>query len=215
MKKIAIIIAAAVVVTLSTPANASVGRPFAYGGFSGGMMLHAGWAAGGRMSLTTPSGAVAGGQDVRGVPVGIGGSVKLHLGDHLRVGTEGYGTYLSYGGGTGSRISIGWAGALVDWQWHAGKLHPFAGVTIGGGVLRNNTLLDHAYEDFVLEQNMSYRKYSFMAVTPFVGLEVEIGSRVRLAFKADWLINASRYRPDFPSGIRLYVGFIFYHGSRQ
>ena len=114
------------------------GGPLAFRGFSGGMALHTGWVGGGNVRLTTPAGRPLPVQRVRGVPFGIGGSIRFHFGEHLRVGTEGYGTYLDYGG-TGSRFGIGWGGLLVDWQWHAGRFHPFAGVTVGGGVVRNTT----------------------------------------------------------------------------
>ena len=75
------------------------------------MALHAGWVGGGSVRLTTPAGRPLPVQRVRGVPFGIGGSIRFHFGEHLRVGTEGYGTYLDYGGAvcssTGSGMPVG------------------------------------------------------------------------------------------------------------
>ena len=107
-------------------------------------------------------------------------------------------------------VSAG-GGLLVDWQWHAGRFHPFAGVTVGGGVVRNTTFTHPAGNDFVTEEGMSFRKYGFTALAPFVGTEFALTARIRLMVKADWLVNAGRPQPDFPQGPRLYVGFIFYH----
>ena len=189
------------------------GGAMAFGGFSGGMAVHAGWVGGGSVRLTTPAGRPLPLQAVRGIPFGMGGNLRCHFGKHLRVGMEGYGTYLNYGN-AGSRLSIGWGGLLADWQWHAGRLHPFAGVTAGGGVVRNATFMQPAANDFVTEEEVSFRKYGFTALAPFVGTEVELTGRIRLVFKVDWLMSAGRPQPDFPQGSRVYAGFVFYHGSK-
>ena len=59
------------------------GGPLAFRGFSGGMALHAGWVGGGSVRLTTPAGRPLPVQRVRGVPFGIGGSIRFHFGEHL------------------------------------------------------------------------------------------------------------------------------------
>lgn len=194
--------------------GAAAGAPddggWSYRGFSGGMALHTGWVGGASVRLSTPDGRTLPPQAVRGMPYGIGGSIRFHFGEHLRVGTEGYGTYLDYGT-EGSRLGIGWGGLLADWQWHAGRFHPFAGITVGGGGVRNITLSVPPADDFVTDEDVSFRKYGFAAVAPFIGTEFSVTDRVRLLLKADWLMNVGRPQPDFPHGPRIYVGFIFYH----
>lgn len=181
-----------------------------YKGFSGGMMVHTGWVGAGSLALKTPDGVSLPKNRIEGMPYGLGGSLRFHFGNHFRIGGEGYGTYLHYGD-YGSRIGIGWGGVSADWQWHAGRFHPYAGVTFGGGTVRNLTLAEPALPDYVAERNASYRQYGFVAVAPFAGVEFGLSSRMRLVVKADWLINAGRHQPDFPCGLRIYAGFVFCH----
>ncbi|MBR5830545.1 MAG: hypothetical protein IKY63_04725, partial [Tidjanibacter sp.] len=137
---------------------------FSYRGFSGGMMLHAGWVSRGDMVVSGAS------QSLSGVTMGIGGAVRLRFGDHLRVGTEGYTSSLGYGK-WGSSLSIGWGGLLVDWSWKRGRFTPFVGTTIGGGVVENLTLTREPALDIAPEDGVSYRNYGVGVVVPFVGVE--------------------------------------------
>lgn len=187
------------------PARSSLFR-----GFSGGMMFHTGWICSGRMQLSSPSGGALPVQEIQGMPYGLGGSLRLHFGNHLRVGGEGYGTYLDYGP-YGSRIGIGWGGVSADFQWSVGRFYPYAGLTVGGGAVRNLTLTHPSQGDFVTETDASYRRYGFLAAVPFIGVEFALNSRVHLVMKADWMVNVSNPQPDFPSGPRIYIGFIFCH----
>ncbi len=196
-----------------SPDLAAARGPFALEGYSGGMMLHTGWVGGATARLCSPAGAAVATRNMAGMPYGIGGSLRLYFGPHLRVGAEGYASYLRYGD-FGSRAGMGWGGLLVDWQFHAGRLHPFAGVTVGGGSLNNLTLTSPAGADFVVESGVSYRRYGFAAVAPFVGIEYELSDRFRLVVKADCILNVSNPQPDFPVGPRIYVGFNFFHGRR-
>lgn len=210
-----LLIAAALTLWMAADADADAfagnpGRAFAYNGFSGGMMVHTGWVGSNILPLNTPSGEALPKQRIGGMPYGLGGSLRFHFGDHLRAGGEGYGTYLEYGH-YGSRIGVGWGGVSLDWQWHAGRFHPYAGLTLGGGTVRNLTLAEPAPNDSVTENNASYRRYGFIALAPFAGVEFALSHRMRLVLKADWLVNAGRRQPDFPGGVRLYVGFVFCH----
>lgn len=184
--------------------SARAGGRLEYRGFSGGMMLHSGWVNGGQMEI---GGAM---QKMKGLPTGIGGALKVQLGDHLRVGTEGYTSALSYGD-FASSLSVGWGGLLVDWAFvgRSGKTS-FFGATVGGGAVKNLTLNTEPADDFVAEEGVSFRRYAVPLITPFVGMEYPLTERINVVVKADCLIPLSE-APDFPLGVRLYVGFMFGH----
>lgn len=190
---------------ISAPATTKTTSPFAYRGFSGGMMLHAGWVDCGDMRV-----GLAPVQRLSGLPLGIGGALKVRFGDHLRVGTEGYTSALSYGD-YGSSLSIGWGGLLVDWTFRVGRFVPYVGATIGGGSVENLTLTEKPATDLLPEPLVSYRKYGVGVVVPFVGVEYGLTERMSLTMKVDYMLPLGRAEFDFPSGVRCYVGFMFNH----
>lgn len=206
MKKISTILLVLVAFVQSVVAAGGSGsNPLAYKGFSGGMMLHAGWVQRGDMVV-----GFAPAQRLRGVPMGIGGALKVRFGDHLRVGTEGYTSSLGYGE-WGSSLSIGWGGLLVDYTFKVGKFLPYIGATIGGGVVENLTLSSEPAMDILPEANISYRNYGVGVLVPFAGVEYGLTERMSLTFKADYMFSLSATEFDFPSGIRCYIGFMFNH----
>ena len=71
-------------------------------GFDGGMMVHTGYLSGNLDAI---------GYKAQGAPMGIGGVIRLHLGDHFRIGSEGYVSTLSQRG-NGSYLKCGWPHAL-------------------------------------------------------------------------------------------------------
>ena len=74
------------------------------------------------------------------------------------------------------------------------------------------TLLEPTPDDFKLENNStSYRKYTFMALTPFVGVEYAMTEKVHLVLKIDYLLNLTNWQDDFATGPRVYFGFMFCH----
>ncbi len=192
------------------------GGRLSYNGFSGGMMLHAGYVSAGNITILDAAGGVVPGQstqNIKGVTTGIGGAMKFHFGRLLRVGAEGYVTTLNYGK-HGSNIRIGWGGLLADCMWeNSSRFSPFAGATIGGGSAANLTLAADTPEDFVAEEGASFRKYGFMCAVPFAGVEFAATSRIRVVFKVDYMLTLSGRRPDFPQGPRFYIGFLFRRGE--
>lgn len=185
--------------------------PLAFSGYSGGMMVHSGYVSSSTISFSRGDGTPASSVRMAGMPLGIGGALKIHFGKHLRIGTEGYSSNLRYGK-NGSYSHTGWGGILVDGVIPIGKWSPFAGVTVGGGGVKNVTVLEKTTDDFILDDGTtSFRRYAFMAIAPFIGVEYALTQRVHLVLKADWLLDATSAQPDFVQGPRLYIGFMFCH----
>lgn len=180
---------------------------FAYSGFSGGMMVHSGYLGGGDITLTDGSAEYR--QKLSGWATGIGGAARVHFGKHLRTGFEGYVTTLNYGP-YDSYATIGWGGVLADCIWRFGRWAAYAGGSFGGGSFKNLTLLSPTPLDNVMEERSSFRRYGFLTLVPFAGAEYTITDKIRLAIKADWMLNLTNRQPDFVSGPRIYFGFAFY-----
>ena len=96
-------------------------------GFSGGMMIHSGYQFGGdnpyNLNISSPT-------------FGMGGCAKLHLSKHFRTGFEGYfsSAPIRQNALSGSHNKLFWTGVLADWFWQKGKLVPYIGTTLGGGM---------------------------------------------------------------------------------
>ncbi len=185
--------------------------PPAFSGYSGGMMVHSGYVSAGNVTFTPPNGGVPVTAKISGLPLGIGGALKIHFGKHLRIGTEGYSSNLRYRK-NGSYEHTGWGGLLVDGVLPLDRWFPFAGLTIGGGGVKNVTVFQDTTGDFALDDGTtSYRKYTFMALAPFIGAEYALTTRVHLVLKADWLLDMTSRQSDFVRGPRVYFGFMFCH----
>lgn len=195
----------------SPAAGNSAGAKMRFSGYSGGMMVHSGYVWGKECIYTDAAGHALSTQQMAGMPLGIGGAMKFGFGKHLRVGAEGYVSVLNFGKHK-SHSSTGWGGVLADCMWQHGRWSWFVGGTFGGGSVRNTVLLADMPLDFVLEEDrVSYRKYGFIALVPFAGCEYALTPRVHLVAKVDWIFNVSNPQPDFITGPRLYLGFMFTH----
>ena len=86
-----------------------------FNGFDGGMMVHTGYLKGNFQQLEHP---------VSGMPFGIGGVIRAHLGNHWRIGGEGYVSTLKQSG-NGSYVKYGWGGLLGDFYWVIGRFVPY------------------------------------------------------------------------------------------
>ena len=54
-----------------------------------------------------------------------------------------------------------------------------------------------------------------MAVAPFVGYEWAMTQKIHLVLKLDYLLNVTNPQPDFITGPRLYIGFMFCRGQQN
>ena len=170
-------------------------------GFDGGMMLHTGYLKG----EITPLNYTA-----KGMPMGIGGVIRLHLGKHIRVGSEGYVSTLHVEH-NGSYSKLGWGGLLVDGYWPLGKVMPYVGLTIGGGGVTTCLMTEGNSHDWQSEEELVYNKSTLMIVDPFIGCDFIVSEALHITLKCDYICGFSKKEIHMPQGPRLYLGFIFYH----
>lgn len=173
-------------------------------GFSGGMMVHTGYQHGG----DNPYNYVP-----KGATFGIGGVARLHLTDHIRAGFEGYFSTmgLKKDVASGSHNKLFWTGALADWYWKCGRLYPYIGATVGGGMETSYYMFEGDKHDWLPEASSVFHKQPFFAIDPFVGCDIAVGEALRLTVKADWLLAINNQGLNKPFGPRIYFGFIFAH----
>lgn len=184
------------------------------------MMLHTGYLYGEFPQIGYP---------VSGAAVGIGGLIKIRLGNHWRVGTEGYASTVPQLK-NGSYCRFGWGGLLGDFYWTFGRFSPYVGLTIGGGVNSNLIILDPsrtasakingapASTDQPTRvstdqpsrpsnlwsplENSYFNRRGFFAIAPFVGCDFALTDSFHLSLKADWLncvTPTAPATPDSPS----------------
>jgi len=183
---------------------------FQYSGFSGGMAFYTGYLYAGTPIFTTPDGMAIKGEKVQGAPFGMGGALKLHFGHHFRIGGEGYNCSLIYGKNK-NRWNLSWGGLLIDGCWSIKKWELFIGGTIGFGTTRHLIFLEANPLDFQIEAQSVYRKYSTMMLVPFMGIAYSITEKMCLYLKWDYAFPVYNRQSDFAEGLRVYVGFSFYH----
>lgn len=180
----------------SAPAKAKV-----LTGFNGGMMLHTGYLYG-----TIPEI----GYKAQGAPFGLGGTLRLQLGQHWMIGGEGYVSTLRQMH-NGSYIKYGWGGVLGEFYWAFRHVMPYVGLTVGGGKQTALLLFDGTSSDWTSENDAVFHKQGFCALTPFVGCDFIATKFLHLTLKADWMTTISDKKLLEPTGPRFYVGLIFYH----
>lgn len=183
-----------------------------YRGFTGGMMFHSGYLFG-----NTPSAPVA----TEGATFGIGGALYIHLWDHLRLGADGYvstmpSTVTSARNQLkhGSYLRTGCGGIVAHAFWKKDKCWPYIGAGIGGGSTSALYVMDGDQGDWLPEGNTILHKQPFVYVTPHVGCDICLTTKVHLTLKADWQFAFSSHTSSpllHPFGPRLYIGFLFSH----
>jgi len=152
------------------------------------------------------------GYTASGVPVGLGGVLRMHPGEHWRIGGEGYVSVLRQLG-NGSYVKTGWGGILGDFYWTFGKTILFAELTIGGGTITDYLMMEAPESEWKPVGEAYFHKQPFFSLTPSVGCEFIITKTFHLTVKTDCLFGFGR-NLYFPTGPRFFFGFIFYHGIR-
>ena len=192
-----------IILALLMPAAAVFAGNKAIKGFSGGMMVHSGYLWGSDNPFN---------YNAAGATFGIGGVAKLHLTDHFRAGFEGYFSNMGLKKNIedGSFNKVFWTGALCDWYWKIGKLYPYIGATVGGGMETAFYIFEGVKHDW-LPEDAVYNKKPFFALDPFAGVEYAVSDALHLTLKADWLLAFNKDGLNRPMGPRIYFGFIFSH----
>ena len=187
-----------------------------YQGFSGGMMLHTGYLFGtDKAAPIAPDGRS---YSPNGAIFGIGGAMRVHLWKHLRTGFEGFVSTMPSGVmdnkdvlKAGSFVRVGCGGVLADACWRLEKAWPYIGATIGGGAMRSLYMLDGDQRTWDKQNDTYFHRQAFFYVTPFVGCDYCMTSKVHLTFRFDWMLAVHKNQFVQPSGPRIYVGFMFCH----
>lgn len=169
-------------------------------GFDGGMMIHTGYLSGTLDAI---------GYEAKGAPMGIGGVIRLHLGDHFRIGSEGYMSTLRQLS-NGSYLKYGWGGLLADAYTVFGRFQPYAGLTLGGGAMTSLLMKETPSSAWAPIDGTHYHKQGFMAIDPFAGCDFIVSGPMHLTIKIDYLCALTQSK-ILPHGPRVYVGFLFYH----
>ena len=184
-------------------------------GYSGGMMVHAGYLFGDNPAAVLPTGESIASQ---GITSGIGGSLRVNLKQHLRIGCEGFVStmnsqltnqrnYLQ----SGSYVRTGWGGVLTDACWRGERFWPFIGGSVGGGAMHTLAVVKGNENDWIPEKSVVLNKQSFMYINPYIGIDYCLTHRVHVCLRLDWMLAFAQKHLLYPTGPRLYIGFMFCH----
>ena len=184
-------------------------------GCSGGMMVHAGYLFGQPAGAILPTGEQI---SMQGLTYGLGGSMRVNLMKHLRIGCEGFSSNVKSGMTDqhgflqkGSYIRTGWGGVIADACWRMEKVWPYIGGSVGGGAMRTLSIVDGSQDDWQAEGTAILHKQGFGYVNPYVGMDYCITKRIHATFRLDWMLAFANKQLVFPTGPRLYVGIMFCH----
>lgn len=202
-------------------------------GFSGGMMIHGGYSFASSPDELFRNGSLNA-ADIPNLPhdgftMGLGGTIRLHLIDHIHLGGEGHMSYMPLTA-SGTSIRTGWGGVMCDFYATFGIVRPLIGMCIGGGSTRRLYVPANANmtvkDDNNTEYNASFTKTPYFLLDPYVGLEIALG-KISLLIRADYLLPFGKGNKGLadtdvkwsnfisPSGPRLYFGVLFEHSDKR
>ncbi len=186
-------------------------QKFKYQGYSGGMMVHTGHVKS-KEFIISSLGGEQNTHQIKGMPTGIGGVVKLHFGtelNQLRLGSGGYATNVKYEPGH-SYASNSFIYFETEYARCFRRFNLISGLDIGGGSVANHLISEANVEDFVEDSGFAYRESSYAAIHAYVGVELKVTERINLLIKTDYPLVLSS-QPDYAQGPRIYIGFLFGH----
>ena len=199
-------------------------------GFSGGMMLHGGYLFAKDPRYVFSNTGLGSPDYVKNLPndgfcMGLGGTLRAHLINHIHLGAEGFVSTMPLMK-TGSNVRSGWGGAMCDFYTDWGKMRPLIGLTVGGGVMKRLFVPDAptvTSADSETNYNASYTKTPFFLLDPYIGMEIGLTNHMALIIRIDYMLPFGRTSSSLtdlkkdvswgnfmtPSGPRLYVGLMF------
>ena len=210
-------------------------RTHVFTGFSGGMLLHAGYLFSDDPTKVFSNTGLGSVDYVKGLPksgacFGLGGALRAHLIDHIHLGAEGFVSTMPLMR-TGSNVRTGWGGVLCDWYSNWGKTRPMIGMTVGGGTMKRLYVPDQnevvqptsATDTTTTIYNSSYVKTPFFFMDPYIGMEINLADHMALLIRIDYMLPFNIHSKGLheaakevkwdnfvtPSGPRLYVGIMF------
>ena len=207
-----------------------------YSGFSGGMLLHMGYGLPAKASSLygNASQSLVDTKD-GGIMIGIGGQIRVHLFDHMRVGAEGYFSSMPKSGNRSVRT--GWGGAMIDGYTTWKIVRPFVGMGIGGGSISRTYVNEDVratnsadLSDDML-YNASFSKTPFFYLDPTIGMEIMVSDNFGIVIRIDYMLPFGRDKLIAngeggatldngskllcPNGPRFYIGFTFDHSKKS
>ena len=198
-----------------------------FSGFSGGMMIHGGYAFSQSPNELFRNGSLETSKLKElprdGFTFGLGGTLRLHLIDHIHLGGEGHMSFMPLMG-SGSSVRSGWGGAMCDFYATLGIVRPIIGMSIGGGSVKRIYVPDEENVPTGVNEmvyNASYVKTPFFYMDPYVGVEIAL-SKISLLVRVDYMLPFGKDNTGVavdvkwsnfvtPSGPRVYVGVLFGH----
>lgn len=213
-------------------------RPAVFTGFSGGMLLHLGYGFSQNPSelFRNQSLSLDNLQNLprSGIFMGIGGQLRIHLINHIRIGGEGFVSTMPLK--QIGNVRTGWGGAVADFYTTWGKVKPYIGLGLGGGSMRRTYVNENVSAGNTENPNdptiynASYTKTPFFYLDPQLGLSFGLTQRIDLVVRLDYMLPFSSSNRGIirdlgdlpeqikgwkglmtPTGPRLYVGFMFNH----
>jgi len=201
-------------------------------GFSGGMMLHLGYAFAASPDELFRNASLKDVTQVQnlpsdGVTMGLGGALRMSMINHIHLGVEGGMSFMPLMK-SGSNIRLGYGGVLCDYYFRPDKkVRPLLGMVIGGGSYKR--LYVPTNEEIVtsdvttMDYNAAYTTTGFFLLDPYLGMEISIGKRSSVLIRIDYMLpfgtkgstlsSETLSWSNFitPNGPRLYVGLMFGH----
>jgi len=211
--------------------KSSKGGSPVFTGFSGGMMLHIGYLFSSDPTKVFSNSGLGSESYVKSLPkdgvcLGLGGTLRVHLLDHIHLGAEGFVSTMPLMR-TGSNVRTGWGGVMCDYYGTWGKVRPMIGMSVGGGVMKRLYVPEEVPYVFSGDSstvyNSSFVKTPFFYMDPYVGLEINLNSHMAILIRIDYMLPFGRSKSGLagigndvkwsnfmtPSGPRLYVGVMF------